>query len=277
MSFLVVGGKTFICQECGHRVSVDYEGGAMMTQIGDFEVMRQQEIAEELNEQQSLDERGFYLYDFGVCQSCYRSVDEETRARSDKFNELYRSVDSLYRSAYAKVDDNFIKSLEQLASILTWNDISEMAGGVSREELIDTRQHKGKRKSPLKQFIHNYSEKVEHAITRRILKMPEIDAVLSQYQEQSQKIFKEMRELLNPDNLAYFSKMTDEMENLNEYIVTDTSVRKPVTGSVSEPFYYPIEVSYGALRKNYRLGVNEFYLPKGELGRIITKVYENGV
>ena len=65
MSFMVVGGKTFICHECGHRVSVDYKGGAMMTQIGDFEVMRQQEIAEELNEQQKPDERGFYIYDFG--------------------------------------------------------------------------------------------------------------------------------------------------------------------------------------------------------------------
>ena len=277
MSLLVVGGKTFICQECGHRVSVDYEDGAMMTQIGDLEVMYQQEIAEELNEQQTLDDRGFYLYDFGVCKSCYEKLDAETKKRSDKFNELYRSVDSLYRSAYTKVYDSFTKSMEQVVSNLTWNDISEMVGGVSKDDLIETRQHKGKRRSPLKQFIRNNSTKLEKAIIKRILKMSKIDAILSQYQEQSQNIFREMKELLKANNIVYYFKMTDEAENLNEYIVTDTSVRKPVAGSISEPFYYLIEVSHSTIRKSYRLGMNEFYLSKDELEKVITKVYESGI
>ena len=49
MSFMLTRGKVFVCQKCEHRVSVEYEGGTAMTQIGDFEVMRQMQIAEELD------------------------------------------------------------------------------------------------------------------------------------------------------------------------------------------------------------------------------------
>ncbi len=42
--------KTFICEKCGDCIRIGYEGSTLMMQIGDFEVMRQQKIAEELGE-----------------------------------------------------------------------------------------------------------------------------------------------------------------------------------------------------------------------------------
>ena len=124
MSFIVVGGKTFICRECGHRVSVDYKGGAMMTQIGDFEVIRQQEIVEELNKQQKPDERGFYLYDFGLCASCYeKTVLKPQRERNNKLNELFEELDILHASSTEDINIAFTEALEQVKKNLTRDDI----------------------------------------------------------------------------------------------------------------------------------------------------------
>ena len=129
MSFLTVRGKIFVCYECAHRVIVEYEGGALLTQIGDFEVMRQLEIAEELGEREAAEERGFYLYDFGLCESCYeKTVAKSQRDRDLELSELLKALDELYRSGREEIEDIFNEVLEELKEHLTRDDIDKAVG-----------------------------------------------------------------------------------------------------------------------------------------------------
>ena len=275
MSFMVVGGKTFICRECGHRVSVDYKSGAMMTQIGDFEVMRQQEIAEELNEQQKPDERGFYIYDFGLCTSCYeKTALKPQRVRNNKLNELFEQLDILHASSTEDINIAFTEALEQVKKNLTRDDISNAVGGLDDNILEDNRQHKGKRKSPMKSFVHTNSEELERYILKKVWKIDKIKLTVEQYKEASNKILDEMMKHLEKSKVYYLSKRVDTSENLNEFIVTDTSIRVPVEGSSSETYYYEMEINFGAVRKNYRLKASNLYLEKGILTLMVEKALE---
>ncbi len=275
MSFTVVGGKIFICEKCKGRLHIDYKGGAGMTQIGDFEVVHQQQIAQELGEQQVIDERGFYLYNFGLCASCYEKfVPETLREKSNRFNEFFSQLNMLYEDTYKKIDEYFPKAIEQVESNLTWDDISKAVGGLDEDELEDKRQHKGKRRSPLKTFIHSYEEVLDHYIINSVLKIPKIDLIMKQYKADSREILRKMIELLKSGNTFYFSKITDTPENLNEYIISNTSVRVPVEGSVSESFYYEMELDCRATIKNYCFGFTDFSLTKGTLSPMIEKALE---
>lgn len=278
MSFMLVSGKQFICESCEKVISVEYKDGAKMTQIGDFEIMRQQQIAQEFGEQQVINEKGFYLYDFGLCEPCYeKTVPETLRKRSTRINELLHNLDLLYRSAYGEIDEQFSKTLKQVGSNLTWNDISQAVGGIDEDELEDKRQHKGKRKSPLKTFMHSYAEELEHYIINQVLNIPRSGQIIKQYRDQSREILREMTKLLKSDNSLYLSKTSDASENLNDYIVTDTSVRVPIDGSVSKTFYYGMEINCRELIKNYRLDSSDFYLEKGALWPIVEKALERKV
>ena len=275
MSFSVVGGKTFICYECGHRVSVDYEGGAMMTQIGDLEVIRQQEIAEELNEQQIPDERGFYLYDFGLCASCYeKTISKSAKEQNNKLNELFRQLDVLYTSSTEDINISFTEALKQIRKNLTKGDISKAVGGLDDDILEDNRLHKGKRKSPMKSFIHTNSEELERYILKKVWKTDKIKMAAEQYKEASDKILDEMLKHLKKNKVYYLRKRVDASENLNEFIITDTSVRVPIEGSSSEAYYYEMEINFVAVRKSYRLKVSNLYLEKGILTLMVEKALE---
>ena len=50
MSWLLVRGKTYVCDSCDCRLNVDYEGGAQMTQIGDENIEAQIEVSERLGQ-----------------------------------------------------------------------------------------------------------------------------------------------------------------------------------------------------------------------------------
>ena len=163
MSFMVVSGKTFICHECSHRMSVEYEGGALMTQIGDFEVMRQQEIAEELGERSS------YLYDFGLCESCYiETVSKTSRERNNKLRELLERLDVLYSASGEEISALFPEVMEYVKKDFSLYDVNKAVGGLEDDFFEDKRQHKGKRRSPLKTFWHNYEEVLEGYILKQI-------------------------------------------------------------------------------------------------------------
>ena len=83
-----------------------------------------------------------------------------------------------------------------------------------------------------------------------------------------------MMKHLEKSKVYYLSKRVDASENLNEFIVTNTSIRVPVEGASSETYYYEMEINFGAVRKNYRLKASNLYLEKGILTLMVEKALE---
>lgn len=268
MSFMIVSGKTFICQICENSLRVEYEGGPLMTQIGDFEVMQQQDIARELGDQNEND--GFYLYDFGICASCYeKEVDKSLKEKSVQINELLTKLNNLS----ALLEEAFVKTLPKVESSITWNKIVEDFN-LADDILVDNRQNKGKRNTPLKKFIRNYSDDLESYIIKKVLKTPELESLVKHYKEQFKLIMSNIDKLIKKNNLLYFGKMTNDAENLNPYILTDTSVRTPIDESPSEMFYYKSQLDIELVREQYSFRENNFYLSNGFISKMIKRVVE---
>jgi len=145
MSFMLTRGKIFICQKCGHRVQVEYEGGETMTQIGDFEVMRQTQIAEELCEQQTIEgSKGFYLYDFGLCGTCYeKDIDKAMKEKSRELNRLFPKLVSVTINSFKfsvkcylkDINGRVVKSFPE--KIFISNRMEEWSGIVPTEEFSE--------------------------------------------------------------------------------------------------------------------------------------------
>ena len=304
MSFMEIGGKTFICSKCEHRVNIDYEGGVQLTQVGELEIMNQEEILKELAKtypktlagkladklfrlggqapfmdaamnSQLRAERGFYLYDLSLCESCYKkSVPEALRAKSNKFDEVSVQLDKLYNNTFIEIEKYFAETLDHVTSVLTRNDIFEAIGGVDEESLKDKRQHKGKRKTPIETLIHNNKDKLEQHIINMVLTSPKIEPIIEHYKQESRKLLKEIQELSKSNSVLYASKTTDATENLNRHILTDATVRTPVKGSVSEDFYYEMEIDFPELRREYKIQWDDFYLQKETLEQLIEKILQ---
>ncbi len=83
-----------------------------------------------------------------------------------------------------------------------------------------------------------------------------------------------MMKHLEKSKVYYLRKRVDASENLNEFIITDASVRVPVEGSSSETYYYEMEIDFSAVRKGYRLKASSLYLEKGILIVMVEKALE---
>ena len=154
---MVVKGKRFVCEKCGHTVQMDYEGGAQMTQIGDFEVMRQMELIEEYAD--TIDE-GVYILDFGICETCFEhTIPKEVVENSRRIGSLLEELENLNSKARETISTHFDTVFREIEVGFTFDELSDIAGGIDKDTFVDKRQHKGKRHSPIKTFVRNESEK----------------------------------------------------------------------------------------------------------------------
>jgi len=264
---MLVSGKRFVCTECNHTVEVHYEGGTLMTQIGDFEVMRQMQIQEELSDE------GAYLYDFGLCTVCYeQNLPQELKDRVVQIDLLIDKLGEHYNTVREKIAKHFEELLTKVEENLSFEDLSEITGGLNLETFIDTRQHKGKRRSPLKDFLREYSEEIEHAMLQKVWREVSIHSVTRQYTQETHNIFKQLNDILSMDNSYYYHKDTDNTENLNDYIMTDTSVRVPVEGSASERFYYETSFDCKEIMRAYWISPTDYSLPKGMVTSVVERI-----
>lgn len=72
MSFLNIRGEQIHCENCGKTISVEYEGGAMPTHIGDMSVAEQTELSEQFMPDYDAENNGYYYQRFAVCSDCVK-------------------------------------------------------------------------------------------------------------------------------------------------------------------------------------------------------------
>ena len=131
MSFLLVAGKIFVCQKCQKLITIEYEGGALLTQIGDENVMQQSEYSQHMKQPNSNpDEQGHFLYDIGLCTSCYHVQNSRSdQLKNEEIFEITNSITTSNEEAKAAILEVLPGLLKGIASEMTIDDVSSAVNG----------------------------------------------------------------------------------------------------------------------------------------------------
>lgn len=275
MSWMLVRGKKFICNKCGKVTLVEYQGGALMTQIGDIEIMKQEHIAKELGENQN-GENGYYLYDIGICENCYKTkINKSIQNRCERVDALLQEL----QENLELLEKTFYENLPKVRDIIKWNEMAKELE-IDTDSLIDRRENKSKKRTPLKTYIHNNADKLTYYIVKKTFEIPEVENFTANYLNKKNAIISEIDKLFRKDsffrfnNICYYFKDTTKAENLNSHFLADTTIRVPRDDSPSEKFYFEYEINIESIAGVYGISNRYFRLPRGFLRGTIEKAFE---
>lgn len=246
MSFLLIYGKMYHCLNCNSIIKINYEEGALNTQIGDFSVMFQMDLYQKYgNANLDPETQGFYLHEEGYCQKCCeKSIDIN---ESETINKIYAYMDKI-----SKLRDIFDKRIENLhqkifEEWLTKVDLAycKKISPDTYRNTIENRDFEKIKKKLIKKFVNKNRPLLEVDIinelttkTKELLKSNSVDLSidLSKMEDELVELIKiEIKKLTRSDFLnldspvEYFhQKNIYDPENLNDYICSEMTVRKPI-------------------------------------------------
>lgn len=246
MSFLLTCGKMYHCLNCNLIIKINYEGGALNTQIGDFSVIFQMSLYEKYgNGNFNPETQGFYLHEEGYCQKCCeKSIDIN---ESETINKIYAYMDKI--SELRDIFDKRIKTLHQeiFEEWLTKVDLAycQKISPDTYRNTIENRDFEQIKKKLVKKFVNKNRPLIEVDIinelttkTKELLKSNSVDLSidLSKMEDELVELIKiEIKKLTRSDFLnldipvEYFhQKNIYESENLNDYICSEMTIRKPI-------------------------------------------------
>lgn len=73
MFWLNIRGNIYHCLKCPEIVTVEYEGGACLTQIGDNRVCAQMALMQRYGQPKANpDSEGYFLHEEAICEPCFK-------------------------------------------------------------------------------------------------------------------------------------------------------------------------------------------------------------
>lgn len=259
MSWLCISGKRFLCVNCEWTILVEFDGGALMTQIGDHNILAQVEQYKKLDMQPNPDpmKNGFYLYDRTLCPNCYAEYKrnnalfvEENEKLLEIINELSQQKDVELKSIKSDVD--FDRTIDKLINEISIREIDNIIGFSSLSSL-DKHQTVLKNIKHLKKIIKEKRGLIDekfakycldscmiHERVKQFNKLVAGDDLLSKYQGK---------------RIIFIPKQIKQPENLNNYVQTDYTVRTPKSDTPSMSVYYKYEIELQEIR--YRLQIQK--------------------
>jgi hypothetical protein len=262
MSFMIVCGKLFVCNKCEKVVRVEYEGGAQFTQIGDLNVMEQEHFSEALGQlNNEPDEQGYYLYDFGLCDKCFDTkINRDYKRKSEA---IFRISDELAVKRQENLDDinGYLPDLfSRAASGLSSEDIGSAIGQQFDPAFGDKHATATKRDRLLNDFMHKHRNALVEYCVRKVWTDPRIiSAIVTRYAETTQPMLTELKTLVADPPPMYFEKTTDKTENLNDWIIAETTSRQPALYSSRETFYSDMEIDFDVLLLSFDFNHESLY------------------
>jgi len=135
MSWLLVRGKIFICENCNREIKIKYKDGAQFTQIGDINIYTQLEYSKKLGQLcKNPDEEGYYLYDFGICENCiHKILSKEAFEANMKILELIHQLFTLKNIVFQKLNEIIENNKEAIFNNIDYKKIYEL----HKREIID--------------------------------------------------------------------------------------------------------------------------------------------
>lgn len=244
MSFMLVTGKIFLCNVCQKRLKVNYEGGALYTQIGDNRIMQQQDIADSYKQPNpNPNEEGYYLYDIGLCENCWEvQVDGGQKSMFEEIVKIMNTNVALRDNTILIIEEMLPNLTENIACAMTIEDVKSAIATPIDLTLGDKHATLSKRQKLCKSFAQHHRDALENYIIDKSWMDSDIKEVVDNYNNAAQPLHDRLKKLIGKSRILYYSKETNAAENLNGYILAETTVRKPVEGSPDELFLFEQEM-----------------------------------
>jgi len=245
MSFLLVSGKSYLCEICNCTIQVEYEGGPALTQIGDYSVSQQLEYSKEFgqpNENPEID--GYYLLDIGVCQECYRNnillKDQATEKNKQK---LLSGYDDLISKKATFMEENmklFTDFISKKIDAFSLDEINILIGEDFDPNLGDKYANPKKKKGL---WNHYFQQEIRGKVVPYFLKCafndPAILKIVSVYNKSSKKQWNGLRNLFSENIISVYVPIDiSQAENLHNLIQCETTVRYPTKDTPNINFYH---------------------------------------
>lgn len=216
MSWMLVVGKVYHCAECGSSLQVEYEGGAVMTQVSDMVIEEQSGLLDEFNQPNCSPEvDGYYLQEIIVCEKCFVKK-EYDGTHASHMMELLSDVD--------KVADDLIGQVRASCEYPTLEDLKDFIGVEIFNDLSSKSMLPARKKRKLNETFQSWhcaDEFLARLITREIQKLPKPlpDVPLKKFAAQ-----------LSEENLTVFTpKEVWVAENTNPFIQSEHTIRIPTS------------------------------------------------
>lgn len=176
MSFMLICGKIFHCLNCGKEVRVDYKGGPLITQIGDFRIIEVLELSKIYGQPNSNpDMDGYFLHDVGLCESCYiLKVDYIERERSREIFDLINQISTLRNKTQESISSLIPNIFNTVAFKMTVEDIQSAINNSFDPYLGDKHATPQKRRRLFNDFINRNKEVLTSYILKKTLEEPQI-------------------------------------------------------------------------------------------------------
>lgn len=253
MSFLFLRGEMFHCTECCLSLSLDFVGGARLTQIGDFNVYVQIELNKEfMPETYVCETDGYYFHKPVLCSRCLQPVlnSETIIYKSDQsppfeillsYTEKYSSF---MKDCIQEYTDDFISRMDKL-----------FCQQLSPESYENTIGHKYfritfKKQELSQKFIYSTRGKLFKAFIEHITNHEKFKQMASEYSNLVSMCEQECRDLLKQGIKTYYEEIELNGEvNLNPFIVHEALIRRRIPPEEPISVYDgPYEIRTGKLR-----------------------------
>jgi hypothetical protein len=222
----------FHCRDCGSSYTIEFEGGAKETQIGDENVFRQINLNEKfMPPTYDCKNQGYYFHEFILCEDCLKnSLDNQTIIYkvndyppfenlfylNNKFSELIKDIAQENIDGFiSKIDLNFCQQLHPEAYKET---IGQKLFKLTSHKNELTKNYIKKAKLQIGISFEDYIKSSENYL--EVVK--EYSYLVSPYEQES-------KNLLNNSVKKYYREIDlSQTVNLNPYICYESTVRKRV-------------------------------------------------
>jgi len=265
MSFLLVTGKIFLCQNCEAKIQIEYEGGAILTQVGDKNVSQQIEYSKKFGQPHDDPEEDgfylydededFYLYDFGICSKCYfETVFSKNKIREEsnqKIIEGYQRIFNEKNKTLESLVDSIGKCIEKRISNFEIREMDKLIGETFDPDFGDKHALLSKKKRKLNKMFQEIRDKVKAYFISSVLNDELLGSSINSFNKSSLEKWADLVGSDRRKELSVFIPFDiSQPENLNDYIQTENTVRRPIEETSKLDFYHQQDVSLNKLEEN---------------------------
>lgn len=252
MSNLLIRGKKYICENCSKTYTLEYEGGAQMTQISDMGVINQNHYNLEFNnERYNADIDGYYYYFFPhYCETCIPDLgyDDVNNHILDKNNPVAPYFNLIYE--FEEIFDELISDeIDKVVTNLKVSDLKTInPESYSKHILSKFFKLTYKRKELVEKCFDENKDKIEKYILEKVIDSEGFKEVSNQYFAEALYFEKLILKLISKGEgiIYHFEIDSTDPDELNPYISYERTVRvvdktEPQYMFYSEGFVLPLK------------------------------------
>jgi hypothetical protein len=259
MSWMLVSGKVYFCTKCQGHIQVEYEGGALETQVGDSVIDEQSVLLDEFAQPNVNPETdGYYLYEKIICEDCFVKLGiDETDAK--RLMVLLDEVDATINHVVAQVCAVFQNP--------TPHDLKEFIGESAFKELSGQTMLPARKKRKINEAFQDWHCS-DNFLSRRI--EAELEKLPKPLPQANLKKF--AMKLRKQYLTVFVKKNICEAENINPFIQSEHTVRVPLPNTPMVTVIIEGEIELNAFKHNNYFKESVLEILQTELPNLVSSL-----